>query len=92
MTCKQLLLQYLVHNELRLENDVEQLRNNLVLHPSIVDCIELIVAISKLEQFSEMFHDIMAIYKLVPDDFEPYIQKAIEDEPPRKAPRWLYYR
>lgn len=92
MTSKQLLLQYLVNNHIRLENDVQQLRNNLVLYPSAVDCLELLIALSKLEQFGEMFHDIMQIYKLAPEDFEPYIEKSIEEEPPRKAPRWLYYR
>lgn len=72
MTSKQLMLRYLINNHVRLENDVVDLRNSFVnrRNATIIDCTELIVALAKYELFSDVFHDIMHIYKISPEELK----------------------
>lgn len=72
MTSKQLMLKYLLNNHIRLQNDIIELRNSFInrQNVTVVECTELIVALAKLELFSEVFHDIMHIYKISPEDLK----------------------
>lgn len=69
MTQKEILMTYILNNRDRLEEDVRQLQQN-VRYRKIdpVDCMELSLAIERLNSFEEFSRSVMAIMKLsVPD-------------------------
>lgn len=69
MTQKEILMTYIVNNRDRLEEDVRQLQQN-VRYKKVdpVDCLELSLAIERLNSFENFSRSVMAIMKLsVPD-------------------------
>ena len=72
MTRKELLLNYILAQNVRYENDVVELQNKAVFRRNCdeLDCLELIIAKSKLTAFNEFASDIMSIYKITKDDFD----------------------
>lgn len=91
-TSKQMLLQYLVTNFNRLEGDIIELRNCFLRrNMTVLDCTELSVALAKFEQFAEVFHDILQIYKISDDDIEKYCENKENREEVQRVPRWVFY-
>lgn len=65
MTQKELLLAYFYNNRCRLEEEVKQLQTNVRFRKiDITDCVELICAIQRLETFSEVTRDVLALLKI----------------------------
>lgn len=65
MTQKELLLAYFYNNRCRLEEEVNQLQTNVRFRKiDITDCVELIFAIQRLETFSEVTRDVLALLKI----------------------------
>jgi acyl carrier protein len=62
---KVLLLSYQYNNRTYLERDVVQLRSNLRYRDvDSVDCMELMLAIERLNMFNKVFRDVYAILKI----------------------------
>ena len=62
---KVLLLSYQYNNRTYLEREVVQLRSNLHYRDvDSVDCMELMLAIERLNMFNKVFRDVYAILKI----------------------------
>jgi acyl carrier protein len=62
---KVLLLSYQYNNRTYLEREVVQLRSNLRYRDvDSVDCMELMLAIERLNMFNKVFRDVYAILKI----------------------------
>lgn len=62
---KVLLLSYQYNNRTYLEREVVQLRSNLRYRDvDGVDCMELMLAIERLNMFNKVFRDVYAILKI----------------------------
>lgn len=62
---KALLLSYQYNNRTYLEREVVQLRSNLRYRDvDSVDCMELMLAIERLNMFNKVFRDVYAILKI----------------------------
>lgn len=61
----ELLLAYLINQETRLENDVRQLQNNIRFrHININDCVELALALQRLDDFREFGLIVLRLLRL----------------------------
>lgn len=60
-----LLLEYFYNRSIYLENEVKQLRENLRWRPiDAVDCLELVIALERLNMFREVSRDVRALLGL----------------------------
>lgn len=60
-----LLMSYIYNRRIYLENEVKQLRENIRWRPvDAVDCLELVIALERLNIFIEVSRDIREILKL----------------------------
>lgn len=76
VTQKEIFYQYLLNERDRLEADVINLRQTLRLRPNIdaVDCLELSLAMERLNSFIDYSNHAIAIFKLsVPTDVQANI-------------------
>ncbi len=69
MTQKEILMTYLVNNRDRLQEDVRELQQRVRYRDvDAVDCLELSLAIERLNSFEDFSRSVMAIMRLsVPD-------------------------
>lgn len=60
-----LLCSYVYNNRIQLEHEVHQLQNNIRFRKiDVVDCVEMICALQRLETFIEVTNQIMILLKL----------------------------
>lgn len=64
---KALIYSYIITNKTQLENNVRQLQSNVRFRDiDIPDCIELIVALQRLQTFNEVTSHILILLRLHP--------------------------
>lgn len=65
VTQKEIFFQYLLNERDRLENELEVLRHNIrYRNIDAVDCLELIIAMERLNSFADFTAHAIAIFKL----------------------------
>lgn len=72
VTQKEIFFQYLMNERERLEDDVQKLRQTVRMRNiDAVDCLELLLAIERLNAFNDFFSHSIAIFQLsCPADYE----------------------
>ena len=64
---KTLIYSYIITNKTQLENNVRQLQSNVRFRDiDIPDCVELIVALQRLQTFNEVTSHILMLLRLQP--------------------------
>ena len=74
-TEKILIYNYILKNRQQLEYNVRQLQANIRFRDiGVADCVELIVALQRLETFKEVTRHILILMKMHP--FQPYNKES----------------
>lgn len=64
---KVLIYNYILHNRQQLENNVRQIQANIRFRDvGVADCVELIVALQRLDTFKEVTGHILMLMKMEP--------------------------
>lgn len=70
MTRKELILNYILNESIRLENVITELRSNIMYRQNLYqyDLYDLMIAIAERDKFKQTSREIMQIYNITADD------------------------